>query len=123
MKVSTFITITGDKLLGVVTGMTDETIFISYPVKIAIEPIMTPVGLYNQLIPSLYQPFGNQNVAFTAAYFISVDAGTDSDNRYYSMVLSQLLLAETKRLLALDTHYINQTYADKLICEPTTTLQ
>ncbi len=97
---------------------------ISFPIKIELTTITTPVGFFTQHIPSLYQPFGQYGVvALAVDLFASITQCSMGDERYYENTLSALIYQESKRRLMMDSFFNKKEYSDKHIFEAPILLQ
>lgn len=121
-------TLSGEDILGTYAHISEcdgiDLVYLHFPIKLEQKVIFTPAGLYTNHIPTLYAPYGKSNtVALRRDNFQIITVASDFSARYYQVVLSELLLVETKRILSTSKSFDLAEYPNLHIHETPQTLQ
>jgi hypothetical protein len=116
----------GENILAEMVSVLEEsgTIYLRRPVEVKQQMQMTPIGLYPVMVPTLYFPFGEQQIyPFAASHFVAIVPASDFDIRWYQNTLQVLYAGEIKRMLTQSAVFDDYDYADKMIMAAPETLQ
>jgi len=102
---------TGETLLTGPAYEKDGIFFVLYPLKINFTPILYNDKIVTQMVPVLYQPFGdNKYIPIVADHIISTVNGSELDFRFYKNSLRELLLEDFKRKITFDSFLNSKDY-------------